>query len=141
MLSTVSVRDLVKFYENLIANASNDALHKPQRILGEKAAKVRSLSDVSVHNLDVDQSASGEPHRGVLKAIDSPIRDSDVTNMVKESADKTLQPEPQSVGNPQWLDKKSSGCIKLVFRRLTHLFRLQTQPQNHPALKPGKRYT
>ncbi|KAH8392672.1 hypothetical protein KR200_009632 [Drosophila serrata] len=98
MLATVSVRDLVKLYENLIANASNDSVGKPLRMLEQKAAKVRSLSDVSMHKLDLDQSASGEPHRGVLKVIDSPIMDYEVPDMLEESANKTFQPEPQSVG-------------------------------------------
>ncbi|XP_020817618.1 uncharacterized protein LOC110191192 isoform X1 [Drosophila serrata] len=97
MLASVSVRDLVKLYENLIANASNDAQGKPLRMLEQKAAKLRSLSDVSMHNLDLDQSASGEPHRVVLKVIDLPIMDYEVPDMLEESANKTFQPEPQSV--------------------------------------------
>ncbi|XP_020817619.1 uncharacterized protein LOC110191192 isoform X2 [Drosophila serrata] len=140
MLASVSVRDLVKLYENLIANASNDAQGKPLRMLEQKAAKLRSLSDVSMHNLDLDQSASGEPHRVVLKVIDLPIMDYEVPDMLEESANKTFQPEPQSVEKPQRLDQKSSGCMKLVFRRITHLLRLQNQPLNYPAPKSSKKH-
>nr|XP_017036266.1 uncharacterized protein LOC108084540 [Drosophila kikkawai] len=132
-MATVSVRDLVKLYEDIIAAASSDALDNPPRILKEQAATMRSLSDVSEHCLDVDESAPGEPHRGVLRAIDPPMSDT-----VGQSANKTFKPEPPSVGNPRWLQKTNSGCLKLVFRRLTNLFRLHKQPRNR-SLKAGKK--
>ncbi|KAH8291810.1 hypothetical protein KR054_000791 [Drosophila jambulina] len=138
MVATLSVGDLVKLYENLIAAASNDALDKPRRILEEQAAKVRSLSEVSMHNLDVDDSATGEPHRGVLKAIDSPMSDCDVADIVEEFANTTVQPEPQLVENPQRLHRIDSDCFKLVFRKVTYLFRLHKQPKNHPARKQAE---
>lgn len=102
-MAHVNVRELIKRYEDLIADESTKTwVSKPFKMEDVQPVTMRSLSDVSVHYPDVVEPAPGEPHRGVDAVEISSDVPQDVVGTVGESDNETYKieylPVSQSIG-------------------------------------------